>query len=72
MVSTKTFLQLIGTIFCIIGTLHLLRLFTGWQIVLGGWTVPLWVSICGVIIAWYLSYNAFALAKKKSSKKKRR
>lgn len=65
MLSTKTFLQLVGTIFAVIGTLHLLRLLTGAQIILVGWTVPLWISFFGVIIAWYLSYNAFMLAKKK-------
>lgn len=69
MLSAKTFLQLTGTIFSVIGLLHLFRLFTGWQIVLVGWTVPLWISFFGVIIAWYLAYNAFTLAKKKNSKK---
>ena len=68
MLSAKTFLQLIGTIFAAIGLLHLLRFFFGWQIVLVGWTVPLWISLFGVIIAWYLAYNAFMLAKKKSKK----
>lgn len=65
MLSKQTFLQLIGVIFGIIGALHLLRLFTGWQIFLAGWDVPLWISLFGVIIAWYLAYNAFSLAKGK-------
>lgn len=68
MLSTKTFLQLAGTIFGVIGILHLLRLLMGWQIVLIGWTVPLWISLFGVAVAWYLAYNAFTLAKKKSKK----
>ena len=68
MFSAKTFLQLIGTIFGIIGLFHLLRLFFGWQIVLIGWLVPLWISSFGVIIAWYLAYNAFILSKKKKKK----
>lgn len=68
MLSAKPFLQLVGTIFAVIGTLHFLRLFTGWQVVLVGWTVPLWISVFGVIIAWYLAYNAFNLAKKKNKK----
>lgn len=66
--SANTFLQLIGTIFAVIGTLHLLRLFTGWRIVLAGWDVPLWISIFGVLIAWYIAYNAFLLANKKHKK----
>jgi hypothetical protein len=69
MLSAKTFLQLTGTIFCIIGTLHLLRLIFGGQILLVGWTVPIWISFFGVLITWYLAYNAFTLAKKKITKK---
>jgi len=69
MMSAKTFLKLAGTIFGVIGMLHLLRLFTGWQIVLVGWEVPVWLSGFGVIIAWYLSYTAFTLAGKTKNKK---
>lgn len=68
MLSAKTYLQLIGLIFAILGALHLLRLFTGWQIIVVGWTVPLWISVFGVIIAWYLAYTAFMLTKKKTRK----
>ncbi len=68
MLSAKTFLQLVGTIFTIIGTLHLLRLLTGWQVVLVGWAVPLWISLFGAVIGWYLAYTAFSLAKKKNKK----
>lgn len=66
MLSAKTLLKVAGTIFALVGLVHLLRLLTGFQIVLGTWNVPLWVSIIGLIIAWYLSYNAFSLAKKES------
>lgn len=65
MMSWKTFLQLVGTIFSVIGALHLLRLFFGWSIVIMGWTVPVLWSVVGVAVAWYLAYNAFMLAKKK-------
>jgi hypothetical protein len=67
--SAKTFLQVVGTIFGVIGTLHLLRLFTGWQIILVGWEVPVWISFFGVIIAWFLSYTAFSHAGKIKHKK---
>jgi len=45
--------------------LHLIRLFTGWTIVIAGFVVPVWVSFFGVIIAWGLAYSAFTLARKK-------
>jgi hypothetical protein len=69
MLSTKTFLQLAGIIFGIIGMLHLLRIFTGWQIILVGLEIPVWLSGFGVVITWYLSYTAFTLAGKLKSKK---
>lgn len=34
MLSVKTFLRLVGTVFGVIGAVHLLRLLTGWQVVL--------------------------------------
>ena len=64
MLSAKIFLKLVGIIFAVIGTVHLLRLIFGWQIVLVGWVVPVWISAFGVVIAWYLAYNAFSYAKK--------
>ena len=64
MVSVKTFLQIAGVIFTIVGLLHLLRLLTGFHVVFGSWTFPMWLSIIGVIIPWYLAYNAWNLTKK--------
>lgn len=66
--SAKTFLQVVGIIFSLVGGVHLLRLLAGWDIVIGGWMVPMWVSLLGVILPWYLAYNAFTLAKKKYKK----
>ncbi len=64
MLSTKTFLHVAGIIFSIVGLLHLLRLLTDFQVVFGRWVLPMWLSIIGVIIPWYLAYNAWMLAKK--------
>jgi hypothetical protein len=64
MISLKTFLHIVAIIFFIVGSLHLLRLFTGFQVILGGWTVPMWLSIFGVLIPWYLVYIAFTYSKK--------
>ena len=69
MLSAKTFLKLVGTIFAVIGSLHLLRLLLGWQIILVGWEVPVWISALGVIVAWFIAYNAFTLAGKIKNKK---
>lgn len=64
MLSIKTFLQIAATIFTIVGLLHLLRLLTGFQVVFGSWVLPMWFSVFGVLLPWYLAYNAWVLAKK--------
>ncbi len=64
MLTLKQYAQITGTIFLVVGFVHLMRLFTGWSIIIGGWEVPLWISIVGVLAAWYLAYNAYLLAGK--------
>ena len=61
--SQRTFLKSAGAIFALVGVLHLLRLLFGWEAVIGGWDVPQWVSGLAAVIAGYLGYTAFKLAK---------
>ena len=49
--SLRVYLVLSGTIFLLVATLHLLRLVYQWPIVVGAWTVPLWVSYVGLPVA---------------------
>lgn len=59
----KTFFQVTGIIFTVIAVLHLLRLVLGWEVLLGGLVVPVWVSFVGVAIAAYLAYSAYKFIK---------
>ncbi|KKU78348.1 MAG: hypothetical protein UY05_C0063G0006 [Candidatus Peregrinibacteria bacterium GW2011_GWA2_47_7] len=59
----KTFLTVVGIIFSVIAGLHLLRLFFRWEAVINNWSVPLWVSIVGVIVAGFLGYQGFRHSK---------
>ncbi len=68
MLSLKSYLQITGLIFAVVGLVHLIRLFQGWTVVINEWTVPMWVSIFGVLIPWCLAYHAFTLSGKKSKK----
>ncbi len=63
--SSKTYLQVTGAIFAIIGLLHLGRLVWGWQAEIGLWQVPMWLSWLALIITAWLAYSAFTLAAKK-------
>ena len=66
MLSRKTYNQVSGVIFFIVGLMHLLRLVNGWQINIAEWEIPMWASVLGLIAAWFLSYCAYKLSGKKS------
>ena len=52
----KSFSVAAGIIFLIIALLHALRIFYGWEAVIGGFVVPKWVSWIALVIFAYLSY----------------
>ena len=47
----KPFTTLAVALFALIAIAHLLRLFTGWEVIVGGFVVPVWFSWLGLIIA---------------------
>lgn len=59
---TRTYFTIVGIILGVVAVAHLLRLFSAADIVVVGWTVPLWLSWIGAVIAAYLSYMSFHLA----------
>jgi hypothetical protein len=63
----RSLLFIVGVLLFLISLAHLTRIALGWDIAIGGWSVPLWLSWIGVIVALYLSYASlhFALAPKK-------
>ena len=54
-----------SSIFALIALLHALRLFYGWTATIGDWTVPVWVSAVGFLIAAYLAFQGFLLKRKR-------
>jgi hypothetical protein len=58
----KTFTLLAGVIFAIVALLHLLRIYMGWPVVIGDWTVPMWVSWIALVVAGGLSYLGLSFA----------
>lgn len=60
--SEKTLLRAAGLIFLIVCLAHLARLAFGFDILLGDFAVPMWLSWAGVVIAAYLSYSSFHFA----------
>jgi acyl-CoA reductase-like NAD-dependent aldehyde dehydrogenase len=60
--KARTYLIISGCIFGIVAILHLLRVVNGWTLVLGPWTVPMWVSWVGTIVPALLCGWAFRLS----------
>lgn len=52
----RTYTRLTGVIFLLIAVLHLLRILYGWSAVIGGWTMPMWLSWAALIIGAYLAW----------------
>lgn len=52
-------------IFGIIGIVHALRLWFGWEGIIGGWMVPVWVSWVAVVVAFFLAWQGFSLSQKR-------
>jgi len=55
------FLLVTSSIFALIALLHALRLIYDWNVAIGEWTVPVWVSAVGFLIAGYLAVQGFLL-----------
>ena len=62
--KSETYFTISGFIFLAIALLHALRLYFGWESVIGGVLLPLWVSWIAVIVAGVLAYSALQLAEK--------
>ena len=60
----KTPLTVSGIVFLIVALLHFVRIVTHFEIVVGGWFVPLWVNGIGFAVAASLSYWTLKTAKK--------
>lgn len=61
--TQKTFFCLSGVVFSLVFVLHVLRLVLKWDAVIGGWSVPNWVSIIALILSGTLAYFAFKFKK---------
>lgn len=61
--SSKMFYKVSGTVFGIVGIVHLLRVILGWGFVLGPYVIPAWLSLVACVALAFLSYSAFKLAK---------
>ena len=57
----KTFIKVVTAFFGIVALFHALRLVMGWGAVIGGFHIPLWWSIIGLLVAGFLAWSGFKL-----------
>ncbi len=48
--NMKPFSVIASAVFALVATAHLLRLVLRWDVVIAGVSVPLWVSVAGVVL----------------------
>jgi uncharacterized membrane protein YhaH (DUF805 family) len=57
--NRNTYLTITATLFLVVAIVHLLRIILGWQVEIGGLSIPFWVSWLGVLVAGALGYLGF-------------
>ena len=57
--NRKTYMMVTATLFLVMAIIHLLRIILGWQVEIGGLSIPFWVSWLGVLVAGALAYFGF-------------
>lgn len=58
----RTYFLACAAVFLVVAAAHLTRLLMGWEVTIGGWAVPRWASIPGLVVPGILSAWGFALA----------
>jgi hypothetical protein len=54
--NQKTFSIVAGVIFAVVALVHLVRIYMDWPIVIGDWSVPMWLSWIALVVAGGLAY----------------
>ena len=57
--NRRTYTTVTATLFLIVAAAHLLRIILGWQVEIGSWSIPFWVSWLAVLVAGALAYFGF-------------
>lgn len=52
----KVFTNIAIIVFSLVAILHLLRLIFGWEVIVNGITIPLWISVIGFIFSAGLAF----------------
>ncbi|MEK7134639.1 MAG: hypothetical protein AAB805_01640 [Patescibacteria group bacterium] len=59
--AKNTITNIAAALFASIGLFHLVRIFKGWEAVIGGVAIPLWASWLVVFVAFYLAFKMYQM-----------
>ena len=62
--EAKTFCLVAGVIFAVVALFHLARIFMDWSVIIGNWSIPMWVSWAALIVAGGLSLFGLRLSQR--------
>jgi len=62
--KNKNYLYTVGLVFLSVMIVHILRIGNEWRVLIGDFTMPIWASYFGVVLAGILSYFGFVLGKR--------
>ena len=51
-------------IFAVVALFHLVRIYMDWPVMIGDWSVPMWVSWIGLVVAGGLAFFGLRLAER--------
>ena len=60
---TRPFTLIAALIFACMALIHIYRLFTDFQVILGSHTIPIWVSYLGIVVPGILAIMLFREAR---------
>ncbi len=52
----KPFTTIAVIVFAVMALVHLVRLFTGWEVIIAGYVVPVWFSLPALIVTGGLAF----------------
>ena len=65
--NERPYLLITASIFGVLAVAHFTRLLLHWPIVLGGWSVPVWISLPGLLVPGALAWWGFRLVRSERS-----
>ena len=60
--NIKRFSLVAGAVFGVVALVQALRIVVGWEVMIGGWVVPIWFSWIAAAVTGFLSFTGLRFA----------